>query len=158
MAGAALLMVGVLAWTAWQPQRSHAEARQAYNLLGDGKADSAVQAAVDAEDINPLSLEPIFARAAALEEKGDLKAAEAHLSRGVREHSSDPAAWLRLAQFQLFTLDEPKRAQKTLLGAIALDPNSREAAYAYFETRVRIRGGQATGAAAPAAAPAPPTP
>ena len=67
----------------------------------------------------------------------------------MREHPSDPASWLRLAQFQLFSLDEPKRAQKTLLGAIALDPNSREAAYAYFETRVRIRGGRPAAGVAP---------
>ena len=77
-----------------------------------------------------------------LEQKGRLPTAEAQLSKAVREHRSDPASWLRLAQFQLFTLDKPKRAQKTLLGALALDPNSREAAYAYFETRVRLRGGQ----------------
>jgi hypothetical protein len=91
-----------------------------------------------------------------LEHKGDLKGAEAQLSKGVREHRSDPASWLRLAQFQLFTLDEPQRAQKTLLGAIALDPNSREAAYAYFETRNRIRGGQAPpGQTSQTTAPAP---
>ena len=159
MATAALLMVGVCAWAAWQPQRSHSEAQTAYDLLDDGKADAALRAAADAEDINPLALEPLFARASALERKGDLKGAEAQLSKAVREHRSDPAAWLRLAQFQLFTLDEPQRAQKTLLGAIALDPNSREAAYAYFETRVRIRGGQppATRAqAAPPPAPAAP--
>jgi tetratricopeptide (TPR) repeat protein len=153
MAAAALVMVGVVAWAAWQPQRSHAEAQHAYALLGDNQPDAAERAAVNAEDINPLALEPLFAHAAVLERKGDLHAAEAQLAKAVREHRSDPASWLRLAQFQLFTLDEPQRAQKTLLGAIALDPNSREAAYAYFETRVRLRGGQP--GTTPAQAPAP---
>ncbi len=157
MAAAALLMVGVCAWAAWQPQRSHSETERAYDLLADGKADAAEHAAVKAEDINPLALEPLFAHAAILEQKGELKRAEAALATAVREHRSDPAAWLRLAQFQLFTVDDPKRAQKTLLGAIALDPNSREAAYAYFETRNRIRGGQppATPVQAPAQPPGP---
>ena len=142
MAAAALLIVGVCAWSAWQPQRSHAEARTAYDLLDANKVDEADAAARKAEDINPLALEPLFARAAVLERKGDEKGAEAQLNKAVREHRSDPASWLRLAQFQLFTLDDPKRAQKTLLGAIALDPNSREAAYAYFETRNRLRPAQ----------------
>jgi tetratricopeptide (TPR) repeat protein len=156
MAAAALVMVAVFAWTAWQPERSHEEAQNAYRELGDGRIDSADQAAIRAEDINPLALEPLFARAAVLEQKGDLKGAEAQLEKGVREHRSDPAAWLRLAQFQVFTLDEPERAQRTLLGALALDPNSREAAYAYFETRARQRGGQPPGT--PAQAPAGETP
>jgi tetratricopeptide (TPR) repeat protein len=154
MAAAALLMVGVVAWAAWQPQRSHDKAQDAYALLGDNKVDDAEHAAKDAEDINPLALEPLFARAAVQEQKGDLKTAEATLAQGVREHRSDPASWLRLAQFQLFTQDDAKRAQKTLLGALALDPNSREAAYAYFETRVRLRGGQP--GATPTQAPATP--
>lgn len=155
LAGAALITVGVCAWAAWQPQRSHAESQRAYSLLGEGKAESAERAAIRAQDLNPLALEPVFARASVLEQKGDLKGAEAQLSGAVRDHPSDPASWLRLAQFQLFTLDEPQRAQKTLLGAIALDPNSREAAYAYFETRVRIRGTEAPGGTAPTVAPAP---
>jgi hypothetical protein len=142
MAAAALLMVAVVAWAAWQPQRSHDKAQEAYALLGDNKPGDAERAAKDAEDVNPLALEPLFAQAAVEEQKGDLRTAEATLARGVREHRSDPASWLRLAQFQLFTQDDAKRAQKTLLGALALDPNSREAAYAYFETRVRLRGGQ----------------
>jgi hypothetical protein len=101
----------------------------------------------------------MFARATALEEKGDERGAERVLSTTVRDHPSDPASWLRLAQFQLFTLDDPKRAQKTLTGALALDRNSREAAYAYFETRVRIRAQQAESqnASAPAT-PQPATP
>ena len=156
MAAAALVMVAVCAWAAWQPQRSHGEAQRAYELLDADKPADAESAARDAEDINPLALEPLFARSAVLERKGDLRGAEAQLSRGVREHRSDPASWLRLAQFQLFTLDDPQRAQKTLLGVIALDPNSREAAYAYFETRNRIRGAQqAPGQSAQAATPAP---
>ena len=156
MAGAALLMVGVCAWAAWQPERSHSQAQRAYDLLDANKPDAAGTAARKAEDINPLALEPLFARSAVLERKGDLKGAEAQLGKAVREHRSDPASWLRLAQFQLFTLDQPQRAQKTLLGAIALDPNSREAAYAYFETRNRLRGGQpAPGQPAQTTTPAP---
>lgn len=142
-AAVALVAVAACAWAAWQPQRSHAEALRAYNLLEAGKHDEALAAADQAEDINPLALEPLFARAAALEAKGDQKAAERQLTAAVRDHPSDPASWLRLAQFQLFSIDDPGRAQKTLLGALALDPNSREAAYAYFETRVRIRDRQA---------------
>jgi tetratricopeptide (TPR) repeat protein len=155
LAAASLVAVGLCAWAAYQPQRSHAEAERAYNLLADGRVDAAVAAAARSEEINPVALEPVFTRAAILEQRGDLKAAEAELQKGVREHPADPASWLRLAQFQLFTLDEPKRAQETLRGALALDPNSREAAYAWFETRVRLRGGAPAGAAAPTSAPVP---
>jgi tetratricopeptide (TPR) repeat protein len=158
-AAAALIAVGVCAWAAYQPERSHTRALRAYDLLAEGKIDSANAAAADAERINPLALEPIFTRAAVLEQRGDLERAEDTLRRAVRDHPADPASWLRLAQFQLFTLDEPKRAQETVRGALALDPNSREAAYAYFETRVRLRGGApAAGTSAPASAPATPTP
>jgi tetratricopeptide (TPR) repeat protein len=159
IAAAALVAVGICAWAAYQPQRSHAQAERAYELLADGQIDAGDRAAKRAEEINTLALEPIFARAAVFEQRGDLKGAEAQLRRGVREHPADPASWLRLAQFQLFTLDEPKRAQETVRGALALDPNSREAAYAYFESRVRLRGGDAAaggGANAPASQPTQP--
>ena len=154
-AAAALVAVLLLAWSAWQPQRSQAEVERAYDLIDDRRADDALAAARAAEDINPLALEPLFARAAAFEEKGDTRSAEGVLAAAVRDHPSDPASWLRLAQFQLFTIDDPERAQKTLLGALALDPNSREAAYAYFETRARIRAAQAAAqnASAPTATP-----
>ena len=152
-AAAALIAVGVCAWAAYQPQHSHSEAQRAYDLLADGDIEGADAAAREAEDANPLALEPLFTRAAVLEQRGNLDGAESLLKRAVREHSADPASWLRLAQFQLFTLDEPKRAEDTLRGAIALDPNSREAAYAYFATRARLRGGPATGGAPPSTAP-----
>jgi tetratricopeptide (TPR) repeat protein len=153
IAAAALVAVAICAWAADQPQRSHAQSERAYELLADGQVDAGDRAAKRAEDINPLALEPIFARAAVFEQRGDLPGAEAQLRRGVREHPADPASWLRLAQFQLFTLDQPKRAQDTVRGALALDPNSREAAYAYFETRVRLRG---AGGSTPANQPAQP--
>jgi tetratricopeptide (TPR) repeat protein len=157
IAAGALVAVGICAWAAYQPQRSHAQSERAYDLLADGQIDAADRAAKRAEDVNPLALEPIFARAAVLEQRGDLEGAEAQLRRAVREHPADPASWLRLAQFQLFTLDQPKRAQETVRGALALDPNSREAAYAYFESRVRLRGGgAATGGSAPASQPTQP--
>ena len=157
-AAAALIAVGVCAWAAWQPQRSHAEAQRAYDLLEDRKYDEALAATDEAEDINPLALEPRFARARVLEEKGDPNGAERELAAAVRDHQSDPASWLRLAQFQLFSLDDPERAQKTLLGALALDRNSREAAYAYFETRVRIRARNAPPPPQNTSAPPPPAP
>ena len=157
-AAAVLIAVAVCAWSAWQPERSSTQVARAYELLEDNNADEALAAADEAEDINPLSLDPVFARSVALEKRGDVRAAERELSAAVRDHPSDPESWLRLAQFQLFTLDDPKRAQKTLLGALALDPNSREAAYAYLETRVRIRAAEAPpqNASAPAAHTPPP--
>jgi tetratricopeptide (TPR) repeat protein len=157
---AAVAMVAICAWAAYQPQRSHKEAEQAYELLDAKKLAAADDAARKSEDINPLALEPLFARAAVAERRGDKKGAEELLRTAVREHRSDPAAWLRLAQFQLYTLDKPKQAQTTLFGALALDPNSREAAYAYFETRNRTRPpqGQTAQTGAPAPAPAPATP
>jgi tetratricopeptide (TPR) repeat protein len=155
-AAVALVAICACAWAAWQPQRSHIQAQRAFDLLAQNRPGAAQKAADDARRINPLALEPLFARAAVLEQRGDLRGAEAQLALGVREHRSDPAAWLRLAQFQLFSLDEPKRAQQTLLGVLSLDPNSREGAYAYFETRVRLRGGQPAAGAPPVTPPAGP--
>jgi hypothetical protein len=83
--------------------------------------------------------------------QGDQKRSEALLRTAIDKHRKDPRAWLRLAQYQLYTLDKPEDAQKTIVdGEIRLDPNSREAAYAYFESRIRLRGGTAAAGAAPA--------
>jgi uncharacterized protein HemY len=154
-AAAAAVVVAALAcaWGAWQPQRSSAEVNNAYDQIAEGRFAAAEKSAKSARDINPLSLEAWWASASVADARGDQKKSEALLRTAIAKHRSDPRAWLRLAQYQLYTLDRPKDAQRTIVdGVIRLDPNSREAAYAYFESRIRLRGGTAAAGAAPASA------
>ncbi|MEA2479652.1 MAG: hypothetical protein QOJ07_1574 [Thermoleophilaceae bacterium] len=149
-AAASLVAVAACAWASWQPALAHNQVNHAYDLVAEGRFDAAAQVAAEAHDTDPLSLEARFARAAVADARGDQPGAERELRSAVRAHRADPAAWLRLAQYQLYTLDKPKDAEQTITrGVIPLDRNNREAAYAYFEARMRQRGGTAAAGAPP---------
>ena len=59
--------------------------------------------------------------------------------RAVAEHRKDPQAWLRLADFQLYELDDPEAALAALDQALYLDPLSRVIRDSFIEARARLR-------------------
>jgi hypothetical protein len=149
-AAGVVIVAGACAWAVYQPALSENKVDDAYDQIADGRFQAAADSAKDARDINPLSLEAWWASAAVADASGDQRGSEKLLRDAVGEHRTDPRAWLRLAQYQLYSLGDAKAAEKTLVDSVLkLDPNSREAAYAYFESRIRQRGGGAAGGAAP---------
>ena len=139
MAGAIVIATGLFCWAIWQPARSDAHAARALELIEQDRLVQAAGQARAAAEINPLSPRPLLVRAAVQGAGGDLPGARATLEAAVREHPSDPQVWLRLASFQLRTLDDPGAALQTLRGALYLDPQSRAIGPLFLEARVRAR-------------------
>lgn len=140
-AGAVLAATALLAWTAWQPQRSDRESSHALQLVDAGRPAEAVEAAERAGEIDPLSPRPLLVEATARAAAGRPQEALDALERAVEAHPRSPQVWLRLADFQLHGLGRPRAALETLRGAVYLDPNSREARRLFLEARARTRDG-----------------
>ena len=148
--GAGALAAAVLcAWAVLQPQRSSAESEKALDLIGDGKLDQADRAANRAEDIDPLASRALIVRAAVADARGNQPLAHNILERAVERFRGEPQVWIRLAEYELYTLNRPADAERTIGGALYLDPLSRAAQQIFLEAK------QAQRPTPPA--PAPPT-
>jgi tetratricopeptide (TPR) repeat protein len=151
-AAAAAIAALACAWAVWQPQRSDAESSRALQLLDRHRLKEAAEAADHARRIDPLTPNPLLAASAIADARGDRRAAVVDLVRAVRRFPGEPQTWLALADYQLYTLNLPADALKTVRGALYLDPRSRSAQEVFFAARLRLNP-----AAAPGTAAAPPT-
>jgi len=153
LAVAAIAAALVCAWSIWQPERSDAESNRALDLIGDGRIGDARDAANRAADWDPLASKAVLVQAAVADARGNQADATKRLIRAVRRFPGEPQVWIRLAEYQLYTLAKPVQAEQTVLGALYLDPLSRAAQQIYFEARAAQRP-----AAQPAPAPTPVSP
>jgi len=125
-AGAVLLALAT-AWTVYQPQRADTISQDALDTLVTGNADRAREQAQQARDINPLSLDPLYALWTIEASVGRNPAARRALEQAVRLQPSNPDPWIRLAEFELNTLQRPKVALTAIRPALYLDPRSSDA-------------------------------
>jgi O-antigen ligase/polysaccharide polymerase Wzy-like membrane protein/tetratricopeptide repeat protein len=146
LALAVVLAALLCAWATWQPWRSDRVTSHAVDLVANGQAKAAVKEAQHASDIDPLATEPLAVKASAQAAAGQPQAGLRTLQRLVREHPTDPQAWLRLADFQLFQLDRPRDAIETLRAVLFLDPRSRPAQRVFTQAQERLRAPAAPGA------------
>jgi hypothetical protein len=123
------------AWAAWQPQRSDAESQKALALIAGGKLNEADRAADRAEDIDPLASKALLVRAAVEDARGNQPRAHDILEQAVERFRGEPQVWIRLAEYELYTLNRPADAEKTITGALYLDPLSRAAQQIYLEAK-----------------------
>ena len=123
---AALLIVTALAacWTAYQPIRSAHASDKAYELLDQGAYEQAASVAHIAVDRDPLSVDARFDLATVEQARGQLPAAEEALREAIRLEPGNAETWRRLGRFQLYDLQKPEEALKTLQTALVLDPVS----------------------------------
>jgi hypothetical protein len=133
--GTALL----LAWTIWQPEASDRATNEAHALADEGKFGEALAKTEDAEDLNPLTPDPLLARAAVDTAANRVDDAQLNLERAVIRFPGDPQTWYRLAAFQLGTLDSPEEALATLRGALYLNPHSAPMQGLFLDARARQR-------------------
>lgn len=132
---AALAAALVCAWAVLQPQRSSAESERALDLIADGKLDEADRAADRAEDIDPLASRALIVKAAVADARGNQPLAHDILEDAVERFRGEPQVWLRLAEYELYTLNRPADAERTILGALYLDPLSRAAQQIFLEAK-----------------------
>ena len=128
-----------LAWAVWQPEASDRATGDALALADQGRFAEAIAKTQDAEDLNPLTPEPLLVRAAIQTQSGDEAAARDTLERAVLGFPGDPQTWYRLAAFQLGTLNRPDQTLQTLQGALYLDPFWSSARTLFLEARARQR-------------------
>jgi hypothetical protein len=132
---ASLAAALLCAWAAWQPHRSAEESDRALDLIADGKIGEAQRAAERAEDIDPLASRALIVQAAVADALPNQPRAHSLLERAVEEHPGEPQVWLRLAEYELYTLNRPADAERTVTGALYLDPLSRAAQQIYLEAK-----------------------
>ena len=139
LAVGAVLAALAAGWSIWQPERADRKADEAIELSGTGEFDAALDAAHDAQDIDPLSIKPLFAEATVYQRAGQNDEALEVFRRAALDHEDDPQAWLRLADFQLYELDDPEAAVAALDQALYLDPVSKQIRDSFIEARQRLR-------------------
>ena len=127
----------LLAWAIWQPEASDRATNEALALLDEKKFDQALAKTDDAEDLNPLTPDPLLVRAAIETAANHEADAQQSLERAVLLFPGDPQTWYRLAAFQLGTLDAPEQALDTIRGALYLDPHSKAGAQIFLDARAR---------------------
>ena len=142
LAAVSLLAALTAAWSIWQPERADRRADDAAELTSAGELDGALDAARDAQDIDPLALRPLFAEAAVYQRAGRSDEALRVFQRAAAEHPKEPQSWLRLGDFQLYVLDNPEAAVAALDQALYLDPMSEVVRNSFIEARARMRAGE----------------
>jgi tetratricopeptide (TPR) repeat protein len=139
----ALLVLAVAlcaAWAVYQPQRADRANNQALDLLAKKRYAAATQKADHAHSINPASLTPVWTKAAVDVAQGNLHAAEVQFQTAVFDQPSNPEAWTRLAEFELYRNNQPQKAIEIVRGAIYLDPRSAAAQTVFFDALRKVHG------------------
>ena len=116
--GALAVAAAISVVTPWLSERSVREVNPA---LERGDVDGARDAAERARSLNPLSLEPLFARARVEEAAGDEEAALAAYRRAAALQPDNPVAWYELGLYE-FHLGDRCSAYVHLNRAYTLDP------------------------------------
>ena len=142
LAAAVAVTAPLFAWAVWQPEASDRASNHALDLVADGRLGDAAKEASKAEDRNPLSPQPLLVQASVQTQAGRNADAEATLERAVLRFPGDPDTWLRLASFQLGTVDEPEKAAETVQGVLYLDPHSKPGRNLFLQIRRRLRAKQ----------------
>ncbi|HWL33825.1 MAG TPA: O-antigen ligase family protein [Gaiellaceae bacterium] len=117
-AGALALAAAAAVVTPWLAQRS---VRDVNPALERGDVDAAREAAERARSLDPLSLEPLFARARVEEDAGDAEAALAAYRRAADVQPENSVSWYELGLYE-FNLGDRCSAYVHLNRAYTLDP------------------------------------
>ena len=133
LAAVAVLLLALSAsWSALRPERSLDRVDDALAALADRRPDDARGLAVEAGDLNPLSLQPLFALGDIDGAAGRPDAARAAYEQAVKLQPASSEAWVRLANFEL-AAGQTQRALASVRPALYLDPRSPAAKAIYLE-------------------------
>ena len=141
------LALGLLAaWVAWQPLRSVHADNQAL-AAADKDYNKALAYTKQAEDRNPLSIDPLLTRAVVENTAQHPDRARAALIEAVRLQPSNPSTWEYLSRFTVDQDRNPVLAMRLLGPALYLDPQSPTGAQDYLDA-LRLATQQAQAKAA----------
>jgi tetratricopeptide (TPR) repeat protein len=135
-----VLLALCTSWAVYQPQRAENANEQALTLLGQRKLPEAAKAADRAHSVDPASDRPLWIKAGVAVAAGHPKQAEVLFQRAVFDQPSNPEAWTRLAEFELYRNNQPQQALDLIQGALYLDPRSAPAQTVFFDARRKVRG------------------
>jgi hypothetical protein len=140
VAAAAVAIAGlIVVWAIWQPEASNRATNRALELVDQHDYDAALAKTADAADADPLSPDPMLVRAVVQTAAGRNTDARRTLEQAVLKFPGEPETWLRLASFELGTIDRPRAALQAVRGALYLDPFSAPARQLYLDARARAR-------------------
>jgi O-Antigen ligase len=131
--GLAVLALAVLTSLAVvQPWRSEEKGNDALDLATKGDIAAARAATDRAADIDPLSPDPYFDRAAVEDAANDNAAAVSALENAVKLEPASSEAWRRLGEYYLNQMSDPDKAIPILKGALFLDPYAPQSSGDYL--------------------------
>jgi tetratricopeptide (TPR) repeat protein len=82
----------------------------------------------------------VWVKAAVAVAAGHLHQADVLYQRAVLDQPSNPEAWTRLAEFELYRNNQPQQALEIINGALFLDPRSAPAQTVFFDATRKARG------------------
>jgi tetratricopeptide (TPR) repeat protein len=118
---AALAILGSLG----SPSLAARGVERAYELLDEGNVERAAELARRAEGLDPLSVQPVWARARAAARAGDEKAAHDFYVQATELQPENADTWYALGLFRLDVLRDACGGYQALNHAYTLDPKSR---------------------------------
>jgi hypothetical protein len=162
-AAAAVLVAALLAaWAVQQPERSDSATRDALSLVANGNFNAAIAKADKAHSINPLSPKPLLVKSAVQDSAGDKQAALQSLERAVIQQPSNPQLWMKLADYELNRLHNPRASLQASRAVLYLDPLEQSAQQQFLDASAELRGAKRPGhsgaGSSGALGPAPATP
>jgi O-antigen ligase len=122
-AGATVVALAAV-WVLAAPALSGRAVDRAYRQADAGHLAAAASSARRAQSLNPLSLEPLYARAEIASLAGDNAAAERFYEQATRLQPENPDAWYQLGVFRQIALGNQCSAYYALNAAYTLDPSS----------------------------------
>lgn len=108
------------------PALSDRAVEHSTRFLDAGEIGRADDEARRAQSLNPLALEPIYARARAAERAGDDARALGFYEQAVDLQPENPEPWVILGRFRLAVLEDACGAYFALNAAYTIDPNGRQ--------------------------------
>ncbi len=118
----AVLAAAALVFSLAAPRLASKRVEEAYAALDREDSKAAVDKAQEARSLNPLSIEPLHAEAAAEEARDRVARARELYVDAVEVQPLNARAWYELGCFELQVLDEPQSARRHLERSRELDP------------------------------------
>jgi hypothetical protein len=118
----AVLAAGAVVFSLAAPRLAARRVDEAYAAIDQGEPETAVAKAKDARSLNPLSIEPLHAEAAAEEARSRLVRARRAYVKAVETQPLNWRTWYELGCFELQVLNEREDARRHLERARDLDP------------------------------------